>query len=87
MALTTLRIKRGHRRQNEIAAKAGLIPSRYNMIESGKTKHVPADVARRIAAALGEDVETLFLPSSFMSREVHVDLSPVGAEQAIPKTA
>lgn len=82
MALTALRVKRGHRRQNEIAEKAGLLPSRYNMIETGKIRHVPEDVARRIAEALGEDLDALFLPSSFMPREIADTTNATCDEQA-----
>lgn len=70
MRITALRVMRGHRRQFEIAKLAGLIPSRYNMIEAGKVRHIPEHVARRIAEALGVPFQDIFVPSSFMPREI-----------------
>lgn len=71
--LTLLRVRRGYKSQQSIAEKAGLLPSRYNMIENGRTTRVSPDVAKRIAQVLGYPVEDLFMPSGFSAREIEGD--------------
>lgn len=55
--------------QTELAKRAGILVSRYNMIEKGHRPATP-EIAQRVAGILEVSVDAVFLPGSFTIREL-----------------
>lgn len=70
--VSALKFYRGNRKQADVAQAAGIGLPRYNQIETGRRRLVKPDVARRIAAAVGQPLDAIFAPSAFSIRDIEV---------------